>query len=225
MASVSYSVSHRGLIQIQNFINGKTTDGSKKPEGMFFRVLDFSNSYAELVTQYMNELKIADEIFPIAKTTDELHGMVSERTRPYSTGKDCFQTALLSPALRHYLNDACRLLEPYAEIFLDKFPNFKFTHRNSLANSIKELREKDMLNDLDSEYLTEIYDVWNDYKHRSTTGLHAGSWRYEDSVVVKPGLILPKSTQKYERLAQLNVYEFVEETNKAILDFLKFIYN
>lgn len=224
MASVSYSVSHNGLIQIQNFINGRTVDNARKPEGMFFRVQDFSNSYAELITQYMDELKIADEVFPLAESTDELHGLISARTRPYSTSRNNFQTALLSPALRHYLNDACRLLEPYTELFLDKFVDFKFTHRNSLSASIKELREKNMLHDLDSEYIIEIYDVWNDYKHRSTTGLHAGSWKYEDSVVIKPTLILPKSTQKYEKLSRLNVYEFVEETNKAILDFLKFIY-
>jgi spore germination protein YaaH len=165
----NYGFDLESLVRIQTLVSSQLVD-AKAPDGIFYRVQDFSTSHSVVVTQFVDEYRIANDIMPRAKTTDELHSLVCSMTTPYITGENHFTTALLSPALRHYLNDACRLLDPYAELFALKFSDVTLRKKDSLSLTMQDIRAVKTLGEIDLDFLIELYDVWNDYKHRQTKG-------------------------------------------------------
>lgn len=220
--------SHQIPVRIQTIVNTPSADNAvEKPNSGFSRVQDYSQSYSELINLLVEEEKIAEESLPKAKTTDELHDMVTAKLRPHTTGKDHFSTWYASPALRHFLNDSCRLLEPHTPLFVGKFSGVKFSNQKSLGLCISDLlKQKHQVNDLDLSALSEIYEVWNDYKHRDTNGLSAGSWTLREGIVHRPKLNLPTSLKiTYIELKDLDIFEFIEKVNRTILGFLHFVYD
>lgn len=225
MQSFSYSIDHHDLVDIKTLINTPPLARMSELDGMFFRGEDFSQSYANLTQQYMDEFKIANEAFPSSKDVHELHSFVAHKTRPHSTGDNHFTTYTLSPYLRHYINDSCRLLEPTTPQFVRQHSQLAYLRNRSLGTYIKELKAANVVMPFDSIFIIELYETWNDYKHRSTKGLHAGAWSYQDNIVIEPKLGLPQSSFVYEKLDKLTVMEFVQTTNKTILAYLKYTFN
>lgn len=223
--SFSYSINHKTLNDIKILINTPSLVSVKELDGMFWRGEDFSQSYANLTQQYMGEFKLANVAFPNSKSTDELHTYVANDTRPSSTGDDHFTTYTLSPYLRHFLNDTCRLLEPTTSHFARKHPELKFVEKKSLNSYISDLHKNQTLLPFDSHFIAELYELWNDYKHRTTKGLHATPWRYISLQVIEPKLGLSEIGYRFKKLDKLTIDEFVKETNETILAYLKYTYS
>ena len=224
ITSVSYSTNLQGLIDIQTKLNTPPAVQMPEMEGMFHRVQDFTLSHANLMTQFVNEYMVANVEFPRAKDIDELMGNVSKeykKMQVYSLGKDHFTSRELSPALRHFVNDSCRLLEPMLPLLAAKFPDVRVTR--SIGSYIEKLVAADKNLPFDAQYLIELYEVWNDYKHRETTGLHTTAWKYETGKVISPQLELPRVNKPIQKLNNLDVDQFVYGVDAKILQFLNFL--
>jgi hypothetical protein len=225
ITSFNFTIDHRTLIDIKTLINTPPLVKMEELEGMFWRGEDFSQSYANLTQQYMDEFKLANEAFPKSKDVHELHGHVAGNTRPNTTGDNHFTTYSLSPLIRHFLNDICRLLEPTTPQFVRKHAGLKFSKSKSLGSYVSEVQKSGKTLSFDAQFIVELYELWNDYKHRSTKGLHATAWKYEDKTVVEPKLGLPSSGFDFKKLATPTVFEFVQQTNTVVLEYLKDTYS
>lgn len=222
--SISYSTNLQGLIDIQTKLNTQPAVQMPEMEGMFHRVQDFTLSHANLMTQFVNEYMVAHIEFPRAKDIDELMGNVSKeykKMQVYSLGEDHFTSRELSPALRHFVNDSCRLLEPMLPILAAKFSDVRVTR--SAGSYIEKLMVAGKNLPFDTQYLVELYEVWNDYKHRETTGLHVTPWKYESGEVISPQLALPRLNKPIQKLNNLDVDQFVYGVDAKILQFLNFL--
>lgn len=162
--------------------------------------------------------------FPRSKDADELMGNMSKHYKKmevYSLGKDHFTSRELAPALRHFVNDSCRLTEPTLPLLAAKFPDVKRTQ--SLGSYVEKLIRAGKSLPFDTKFFIELYEVWNDYKHRETTGLHATPWKYELGKVIDPQLALPKLNRPIQKLNNLEIDQFVYNVDAKILQFLNFL--
>lgn len=222
-SSFSYSVNRKDLIDIQTKLNTLPATQSKELDGMFYRIQDFSESYGRLTTEFVNEYSVAWNILPRAKSIDELHGYVAEKLRPHTTGENHFITYTLSPLLRHYLNDACRLLEPTAPLLKAKFPNIETYDNESVGPFLCKAMESGVHLEFNAQFIYELYELWNDYKHRNTRGLHVTSWVYKDNTILRPQLALPKARIEFVELKNMPVDDFFIKLNKVFLGYFNFV--
>lgn len=193
-------------------------------EGVFYRAQDFTRSYGQLSRVLMDEEKAAQAEFPISHTQDELHGnLAKHEIRLHSSGENHFTTYDLSPVLRHFINDSCRILEPLVVILAEKNPDHKLGNRQSLDSYITRLGEKDIKLDFDTDFIVELYEIWNDYKHRTTKGVLAGGWQYEKGEIIKPKIILPKINVSNSQLNNIEVEKFQEVVCIKVLEFLNYL--
>lgn len=220
--SISYSTNLQGLVDIQSKLNTPPAAQMPEFEGMFHRVQDFTLSHANLMTQFVDEYMVAHIEFPRSKDADELMNNVSKQYKKmqvHSLGKDHFTSRELSPALRHFVNDSCRLLEPTLPLLIAMYPGPRITR--SVGSYIENLVAANNSSlPFDTQFIIELYEVWNDYKHRETTGLHATSWRYDKGKVILPQLGLPKLNKPIQKLNNLNVDQFVYDVDARILHLL-----
>lgn len=190
---------------------------------MFHRGQDFTQSHAQLNVIFAKEFKEATVIFPKSDTAEKLHGNLVINLDVYSSGKNHFTTNDLSPALRHFINDTCRLLEPLSLVLAEKYPDVVPGRTESLNSYLKKLQDSSKTLGFDVDFIIELYEVWNDYKHRNTKGAYATPWKYENGIVVKPQLELPPLNITTVKLDSLNIDTFQNETSKKVLELLNFI--
>lgn len=190
---------------------------------MFWRVMDFSQSRATLVDTFKDEYLAAHVEMPKARSGDKLHGALSQRLRlnesAFNNNRCEFSTRDLSPAVRHFMNDACRILEPLRDVLATQYPAVKIGKKEALNSYLDKLSQAGIQLDFDSHYITELYELWNDYKHRDTKGLHATRWRYENGKIHKPKLAPPATEKTLKMLSGIEVDMFEEKTVAVLLKF------
>lgn len=225
--SISYSIDFRPLLDLQATVNSPQLGQVQELDGMFWRMLDYSGSHANITTQYMEEMKLACKAFPATKSTDEPHGRISSsKVRTYSTGSNHFTSYDLSPYLRHFVNDACRLLEPTTIAYTRKHTQLRYSNRKSLGAYIREVDKLGLDVPFNTQFIIELYEVWNDYKHRTTKGLHASSWSYENGKVIEATLLLPDVEGfTFVELPKYNIYDLVHMADKEILTYMRYTYS
>ncbi len=195
-------------------------------ECMTSRMQDFTLSHAKLNTQFSVEHHIALTEFPASTGTTDLMSRVSTHSemRVEALGEDHFTSRELSPALRHLLNDSCRLLEPTISFLAAKFPGQRPPRSNeSLNRYIIGLQQNQCSLPFDAQFILEIYEVWNDYKHRQTSSLYATSWKYESGSLVKAKLGLPVLNVSIQALGDLDIDTFANQTCEKLLEYLDFV--
>lgn len=223
MAVIGYTIDLSALRDIQTKLYTPPVINHAKLDGIFYKGQDFTQSHAQLNEVFFNEYKEANEVFPKSCTADELHSNLSSKIRVHSSGKDHFTTFNLSPSLRHFINDTCRLLEPFTPLLADTFSNVTLGRTEALSSYITKLLSNGKTLNFDTDYILELYEVWNDYKHRGTKGVHATAWRFEGNKVIKPTLGLPILSKPIRKLKGLEVDEFQNKTSAAVLEFLNFV--
>lgn len=211
-------------MEVQTKLNTLPAAQLDRLEGMFYRVQDFTESHANLNQLFSDEYRVALDILPKSKTADELHSNIAKlKIRPWTTGKNHFTTYNMAPTLRHFLNDSCRLIEPTKHLLFSKFSDIGARRNESVDTYVKKLVEADKTLVFDADYIIQLYELWNDYKHRRTQGLHTTAWKFESSKIVKPALALPPLNIEVTKLNNLEVDKFVNLTTEKILEYLNFI--
>lgn len=222
MTNASRTIDISKLVDIQTKLRTAPIANHPHLDGIFYRGQDFSRAHAHLNETFFNEFRQAGIAFPESKNADELHSALAGPIEVYSSGKDHFTTRNLSPALRHFINDSCRLLEPFTVLFGQEFRDVQLGKHESLNSYLKKLQTHNKVLSFDADFILDLYEVWNDYKHRSTSGVHVTAWRYANNKILKPTLILPTGLP-VSGLRGIEVDEFQNQTSSKILDLLNFV--
>ncbi len=211
------------LIDIQSKIYRPPLLTHNKLDGIFYRGQDFTQSHAQLNETFFNEYRVANVAFPKSKSADELHGNVANEFQIHSSGLDHFTTVNLSPALRHFINDSCRLLEPFTAVLAEMYNDVVLGRTESLNSYARKLQAANKPLKFDVDFILELYEVWNDYKHRGTAGVYATPWKYESGKIVKPKVGLPALTIPIKKLIDMDVDEFQNQASLKMLGLLDFV--
>lgn len=187
--SFSVITDYRVLNEITGKLNGANKHPAGRLNGMFFRRQDFESSAKQLMQQMSRERKLAVEFAEKGYGDDDFvaaardNGVRTYTRSKSSAGDSSFNTYDLSPALRHFLNDYCRILEPLVKLLALKHVSVSAqdTRRSTEAVSfnryIKKLDRAGIATPLDQEYFIKLYDeLWNNYKHAESAGVQASGW-------------------------------------------------
>lgn len=190
MAIKSFSVvtNYSALNEVTSKLNGANKHPAVKLRGMFFRTQDFESSAKQLMQQLHAEHALALRFIEIGYTSNDFRKEAQKtNVRLYtssasSDGGGAFDTYDLGPALRHFLNDYCRILEPLLKLLAQKHTNVSAQnyHRPlekvSFNSYIKRLENANINTPLDHDYFVNLYELWNNYKHAESSGAQAGGW-------------------------------------------------
>jgi len=236
MAIKSFSVvtSYSTLNEITSKLNGANKHPAVDLKGMFFRTQDFESSTKQLMQHLHIErilaLKYAEKGYDgddFKEETQKSNVRIHMRFGN-SAGNSSFDTYDLSPALRHFLNDYCRILEPLVKLLAQKHVNVSArNHRRpseliSFNRYIKKLDTSGTKTMLDHDYFMNLYDeLWNDYKHAESSGVQASGWANDGKFITsEPKLYSSKLIYFKDML----VDDFIEKSLKnmnTLLDYIK----
>jgi hypothetical protein len=235
MAMKSFSVvtSYRVLNEITGKLNGANKHSAGSLNGMFFRRQDFESSTQQLMRQLhaeripalsFVERGFGDDDFRDRAKKDGVR--IHSRTKGDS-GNSSFDTYDLSPSLRHFLNDYCRILEPLTKLLAQKHTSVsaqntrKPTEIMSFNSYIKQLDKNSIKTPLDHDYFIKLYDeLWNDYKHAESSGVQASGWSSDDKTITSE----PKlHSNKLVYFKDMLVKDFIEKSLKNMNDLLDYI--
>lgn len=222
----------QSLRDLENFLYSPAISQRSDLDGLHWRLSDFQQSRGVLIGQLIDESRVAENIFPKSQTSDILHGNLAGRLGVRSSGvntdvngkfiRSMFETYKLSPALRHFLNDSCRLLELLTSVLAKRYPHIKLGQESLSGYIIKVMRAGENI-DFDTSYILELYELWNDYKHRSTRGTHATLWQYENGAIEKPKLYPPNLKKQLVILKDIEIDDLITQTTEQILSFSKYL--
>lgn len=231
--SFSIVTDYRVLNEITSKLNGAGGHKAGSLNGMFFRRQDLESSTKQLMRQlhaeHMIALRYADKGYgndDFSKAADK------EGVRPYtrtvgSDGRSSFSTYDLGPALRHFLNDYCRVLEPLVKILALKHMGVSAqnpqrpTETISFNAYIKKLDRNNETTTLDHEYFIKLYDeLWNDYKHAESAGAQATGWSSNgEEITSEPRL----HSARLAYFKDMPIEDFIEKSlvnMNALLDYI-----
>lgn len=172
------------LVEITNKLNGANQHPAGSLDGMFFRRQDFEFSAIELMQKLSAEYIVATTFAKDGYNKDDfLQALKKSKIRSHMHTNSSFDTYDLSPALRHFLNDYCRILEPLVKLVQLKHPSVSAqnTRRDGemipFNSYIKSLDRARITTTFDHTFFIKIYDeLWNDYKHAESSGVQASGW-------------------------------------------------
>lgn len=231
--SFSVVTSYSTLNEITSKLNGANKHPAVNLNGMFFRTQDFESSTKQLMQQLHSErllaLRFAEKGYAGDEFTKEAQ-VGSVRLHTYSVGSirdSGFSTYDLSPKLRHFLNDYCRILEPLVKLLAQKHANVSAQNPRRPSelvpfNSyIKKLDAAEIKTPLDHNYFVNLYDeLWNDYKHAESSGVQAGGWSSNgESITSEPKLYSSKLIYFKDMLIEDFIEKSLNNMN-ALLDYV-----
>lgn len=204
--SFSVGTSYKVLNEITSKLNGANQHPAINLKGMFFRREDFESSTKQLMKQLHAERLLALKFAEKGYGGDEFRSAAqkdSVRLHMHSAnsiGTSGFDTYDLSPALRHFLNDYCRILEPLVKLLAQKHADISAQNLRrpseliSFNTYLKKLNSESIVTPLDYDYFVNLYDeLWNDYKHAESAGVQAGGWSSDGkSITSEPKLYSDK---------------------------------
>lgn len=230
--SISVTTNYRTLNDITNKLNGANRHKAHTLNGMFFRRQDFESSVRQLMQQLGNErmlaLKFADKGYD---GSDFEKAAKEDNVRTYmrtggSSGESSFSTYDLSPALRHFVNDYCRVLEPIVKLLAEKTGVSAKNKRKpdemvSFNSYLKKLDREHIKTPLDHEFFIKMYDeIWNDYKHAESSGIQASGWSSDGEAIKSEPKLLGN---KLDYFKNMGVKDFVDKSldnMNGLLDYI-----
>lgn len=214
-----YSLDLKPLVGLVSRLNGAGGHGVVRIKGMFFRVQDFETSSSRLLRQLYKEGFAAVKYLGVEDDAMKLsEKMKADGIRLHMHTNMGFDTYDLSPMLRHFINDTCRILEPMVNILSLKYPNISPMAGNgkivSFNQYLKRLEAASISTGLNNAYFYALYDeLWNDYKHAESMGIHAGAWHITEEGVIKDPRL---SGERLNYLQGFSVEEFINESLKNL---------
>lgn len=207
---ISVTDDRRTLIEVSNIIRGVNGGlPNLSFTGMSTRCDDLESSYDLLSGNFINEVRLVLDCIGLdfnnldfrKKAKDykvhlHMHGTTRRENGEYSID---FATRELGSALRHYINDYCRILEPLVKLMAEKLSVNGMDRRNehyvSFNNYIERLERENIKLPFDSIFIKNIYSIWNDYKHSDSMGPSATEWSFSrEKLVSTPNILSLKNT-------------------------------
>ena len=222
--SFSVVASYSTLNEITSKLNGANKHPAVNLKGMFFRAQDFESSTKQLMQCLQSErilaLRFAEKGYVGDNFKKEAQkGGVRLHMHTRSTndiGYSSFDTYDLSPALRHFLNDYCRILEPLVKLLAQKHTNIPAQNprrRSELVSFNSYLKMLDIASirtPLDYDYFVSLYgELWNDYKHAESSGVQAGGWSSNGGLITSEPQLY---SDKLNYFKDMLVGEFIEKS-------------
>jgi hypothetical protein len=210
-----YYLNLEPLVRLVGRLNGADGHKSVNIRGMFFRVQDFETSSRRLLRQLYAEGFAANKHLGKGYEALELAEKLKDdgiRLKTYTSIS--FDTYDLSPMLRHFINDACRVLEPMVKLLSHKYPavpskvgNNRFLSFNTY---LKHLENRGINTGLANRYFYALYyELWNDYKHAESTGIHAGNWCITNQKLIKEPIL---RGERLKYFSTTKIEEFINMT-------------
>lgn len=221
-SAISYAQDHTALNSLHTLLRSPENSTKKELQGMFFRLEDFSHSFSSFYAVFQPEYFTAHTELPEAKIAQELFNATHEKLNLVMATENEFSTRELSTVLRHFINDACRVLEPLAPLLPAKISDLKESKQPTFGQYLKMLESKPP-EQFNHGYLRELFEVWNDYKHRNTDGTHPTPWKYMNNSVIKPKLVLPGTNLEFKQLKNIDVDDFVQKTTTNMVHAASFL--
>jgi hypothetical protein len=214
-------------------LNGANGHGAGSLNGIFTRRQDFESSTKQLMQQLGSERMLALRFADKGYGGDDFKSKAQESdvrlhmNSASSTGDSSFDTYDLSPALRHFVNDYCRILEPLLKLLAQKHTDIpaqnprRPTELIPFNSYIKKLDNTRTRTPLDHNYFIKLYDeLWNDYKHAESSGVQTSGWSSDGKTITsEPKLYSSKLVYFKDML----VKDFIEKSLKnmsALLDYV-----
>ncbi len=195
--TISVSTSYKVLNEVTSKLNGANKHPTLTLKGMFIRRQDFESSTKQVMQELSKERLLALKLLQRTYDNDTFRNEAEKcgvRLHSHSmsnTGNRGFDTYDLSPAVRHFLNDYCRVLEPLVKLLAQKHPSVsaqntrKPTETVSFNAYLKRLDTHGISTPLDHTYFIKMYDeLWNDYKHAESSGVQAGAWVCDSETIL-----------------------------------------
>lgn len=232
MVRFSVVINYQPLNDIASKLNGANKHPVGGLNGMFFRRQDFESSARQLMQQLGSErmlaLKFADRGYDgsnFEKAAKE-DGIRTYMRTNGSSGDSSFSSYDLSPALRHFVNDYCRVLEPLVKLLAKKTSVSAENERKpdeimSFNRYLKKLDRENEETPLDHDFFIKIYDeIWNDYKHAESSGVQASGWSSDgETITLEPRLC----SSKLVYFKDMSVKDFIEmslDNMNTLLDYI-----
>lgn len=211
----------RTLVNIMNQLRGANGSRFHSLNGMFWRSYDFELSTKAVKYQLHHAQILAEQYKEKGYDTDDFKNHAENGSLTlHSRSKNSFSTVSLGVALRHFVNDTCRVLEPSAQLLELKTQVQKENPKNSLNTYIKQLDRKKVAYGFDGSFFIALYEeIWNDYKHRESSGISAGGFSVQEDNIVHPTI----SGNDLAKFKNKGVEEFVDETLMNVQKFVEFV--
>lgn len=220
VSSNGYSIDLHAINDVVSALNGVELHKlGMIPEGFFFRLRDFETSYKRLVRVYYQEFSVALRLLNKGYSAQKLNdSLKSEGVSIDSNTDSGFQSYELGSLLRHFLNDTCRILEPLTQSLASRFPTVSAVSSRGNVDSfnayISKLERAGVTSGLNDEYFLALYhELWNDYKHASSSGIQATSWSFQDGNITKS--MLSGSRLKYFK--GMAIDDFMNQTLQELM--------
>lgn len=230
--SFSVVTSFSTLNEITSKLNGANQHPAVSLNGIFFRREDFESSTKQLMKQLGSERLLALKFAEKGYSGDEFKSEAQQdgvRLHMHSANSigSGFDTYDLSPALRHFLNDYCRILEPVVKLLAQKHANVSAQNLRrpseliSFNSYLKRLYSENISTPLDYDYFINLYDeLWNDYKHAESAGVQAGGWSSDGKLITSEPKLYSSKLIYFKGML---VEDFIEKSlnnMNALLDYV-----
>ena len=231
--TISVTTSYKILNEITGKLNGANKHPAIELKGMFFRREDFESSAKQLMSQLSAEYILASKFVETGYSTQDFKKEAEERhirlhaRTTNSAGLSGFDTYGLSPALRHFLNDYCRILEPVVRLLARK--HFSVSAQNprrpdeliAFNSYIKKLRAAKIGMSFDDIYFTSLYEeLWNDYKHAESSGVQASGWISDGKELLSEPKLYSNELSYFKDMRVKDFIEISLNNMNALLNYL-----
>lgn len=244
--TITYGYNREDLNKATGRLRGAHQHPAYKRTGMSSRRDDFESSTISLIKQLSLENNLALDFASKGFDTEAFmseaakHGIEHLTTgnairvdNEFKTGSS-FSTRDLSPKLRHFINDYCRILELLTELVTRKIwqdgnipASVYLRGGNTMKslNNILHIAKKDCgldISAISGDFFLDFYnDLWNDYKHdRRTADVSTSNWSTDNnSLASRPTIVVASS----ERFENMELIAFIDEsiTNlNTLLDYI-----
>lgn len=240
---ITYSYDLEMLNRATDKLNGANQHPAHKRTGMFSRREDFESSTIKLASQLSSEFQIACD-FALEGFDNDRFRKVMHRNNMRLSGVgnairvngsfeagSSFSTRDLSPAVRHFVNDYCRVIELLTKILVEKiWPGdvptdiFIGTQRRikSFNQVLEEIERRNIAISIDSNFFKKLYDdLWNDYKHdRETAGITVSGWHTNNTKLVSKPYLCVASSKRFNGMPVVDFMDLLIKKLNELLDYL-----
>lgn len=244
-STVTYGYNLSLLNTVTSKLNGANQHPAHRRTGMWTRREDFESSVTALARQLSAEHKLAsdfasdgfnnDQFRNEARTSNlRVHTITGNAIKNDTTfeSESSFSTRDLSPKLRHFINDYCRVLELLSEMLAEKvwsnnIPQRAYLKKGTRIRSFNEvigiITDATTLTSIDGGFFSDFYDhLWNDYKHdRGTVDISASGWASNNTELTSHPKVYALQSSRFNEMPVAEFMDLAILKMDRLLDYIR----